>query len=81
VLDLLTGRFNVPRDRVAIAGYAETVPVAANDSEQGRAHNRRVDIVILSRQQALTEPAPIASGSGPVRMASPKPAAARPGGL
>jgi chemotaxis protein MotB len=56
VLDLLTGRLEIPRERVAIAGYADTAPVAANDSEAGRARNRRVDIVILSRQQALTEP-------------------------
>jgi chemotaxis protein MotB len=58
VLDLLTGRFEIPRERVAIAGYADTAPVAANDSEAGRARNRRVDIVILNRQQALTEPVP-----------------------
>jgi len=77
-LELLNGRFNVPRERVAIAGYAETVPVAANDSEQGRAHNRRVDIVILSRQQALTEPAPIAPGRGVASVVNPKPAAMRP---
>ena len=75
VLELLGGRFNVPRERVAIAGYAETVPVAPNDSEQGRARNRRVDIVILSRQQALTEPAPVA-GAGNTGAASAKPASA-----
>lgn len=63
VLDLLTGRFEVPRERVAIAGYADTTPIAANDSETGRARNRRVDIVILSRQQALTEPVPAAAAA------------------
>src|SRR5882724_1508755 len=63
VLDLLTGRFEIPRERLAIVGYAETAPVAANDSEAGRARNRRVDIVILNRQQALTEPVPAATAA------------------
>jgi chemotaxis protein MotB len=56
VLQLLNGRFEIPRDRMAIGGYAETVPVAPNDSERGRARNRRVDIVILNHQQAVNEP-------------------------
>jgi chemotaxis protein MotB len=63
VLDLLTGRFEIPRERLAIAGYADTAPLAANDSEAGRARNRRVDIVILSHQQALTEPVPAATAA------------------
>jgi len=64
VLELLNGRFNVPRERLAIAGYAETVPVAANDSEQGRARNRRVDIVILNLRQT-TEPVVLEGGAQP----------------
>lgn len=70
VLDLLTGRFEIPRERVAIAGYADTAPLAANDSEAGRARNRRVDIVILNRRQALTEPVP-AAAAAPVPPAAP----------
>jgi len=31
-----------------IAGFSDTVPMATNDTEEGRAYNRRVDIVILS---------------------------------
>jgi len=31
-----------------IAGFADTVPVATNDTEEGRALNRRVEIIILS---------------------------------
>ncbi|MCL2441276.1 MAG: flagellar motor protein MotB [Treponema sp.] len=30
-----------------IAGFSSTVPVSSNDTEEGRANNRRVDIVIL----------------------------------
>ncbi len=56
VLELLHGRYAIPRDRVAIAGYADTVPVDTNESEEGRARNRRVDIVILSKNARMAEP-------------------------
>ena len=56
LLELLSTRFGVPRDRLSIAGYAETAPVAPNDTEEGRAKNRRVDIVILNEQGILGEP-------------------------
>ena len=35
---------------MAIAGYADTMPVDSNETEEGRAHNRRVDVVILNQQ-------------------------------
>jgi chemotaxis protein MotB len=50
VLELLATRYGVPRGRMAIAGYADTVPVASNDDEEGRRHNRRVDLVILNQR-------------------------------
>jgi chemotaxis protein MotB len=49
VLELLEGRFGIPASRFAVSGYADTKPVDSNDSAEGRAHNRRVDIVILNR--------------------------------
>jgi chemotaxis protein MotB len=33
--------------RFQITGFADTMPVASNETEEGRANNRRVDIVIL----------------------------------
>ncbi len=79
VLDLLTSRFHVPLQRLAIAGYAETIPVAANDTEEGRARNRRVDIVILNRQQLVNEPAPAAVSAGnPAPPAKPQTSAQQP---
>jgi chemotaxis protein MotB len=56
LLEILVERFGVPPRRLAVAGYAETAPVASNESEQGRARNRRVDIIILNEQGVMAEP-------------------------
>jgi len=45
---LLIVRYRFSPERLSAAGYAEYHPIAANDSPQGRAQNRRVDVVILS---------------------------------
>ena len=47
---LLIQRYRFPPDHLSAAGYAEYHPIASNDSPQGRAQNRRVDIVVLSGQ-------------------------------
>lgn len=49
VLTLLESRFGIPASRLALAAYADNDPVAENESAEGRARNRRVDIVILSQ--------------------------------
>jgi chemotaxis protein MotB len=49
MLEVLAGRFGIPRDRFGISGYADTMPVDSNETPEGRAHNRRVDIVILNQ--------------------------------
>jgi chemotaxis protein MotB len=46
----------VARERLSIAGYADTDPLAGNDTEAGREKNRRVDIVILNETGAQGEP-------------------------
>lgn len=56
LLELLTTQFHVPQDRLSIGGYADTAPVDSNDTEAGRARNRRVDIVILNQTGVMAEP-------------------------
>jgi chemotaxis protein MotB len=34
-------------ENLSVAGYAEFHPAASNDSAEGRARNRRVDLVLL----------------------------------
>ena len=46
----------VQRERLSIAGYADTAPLDSNDTEEGRQRNRRVDIVILNEKGIQGEP-------------------------
>lgn len=55
LMELFT-KFGVARERLSIAGYADTAPVDSNDTEEGRRRNRRVDIVILNESAAKGEP-------------------------
>jgi chemotaxis protein MotB len=71
MMELLTGQFAIPPQRMAIAGYADTAPLDSNDTPEGRAHNRRVDVVILNQQVKTTEP--VAAAPAPGRSAAPAP--------
>ena len=73
MMETLTERFALSKSRFAIAGYADTSPADTNDTAEGRAHNRRVDIVILNQQAMIKdEPAPV----GAAEAARPKAATA-----
>jgi chemotaxis protein MotB len=56
MLELLTTRYDVPESRMSVGGYAETIAIASNDTTEGRAQNRRVDIVILNENGLKGEP-------------------------
>jgi len=64
LLELLSSQFDVGRDRLSIAGYADTAPVGENNTEEGRARNRRVDIVILNQTGLQGEPARMGNANG-----------------
>jgi chemotaxis protein MotB len=71
-------------ERISAAGYAEFHPVASNDTAEGRAENRRVDLVVLPRTKinlsTLESPHPtgpwrkITDDDAPAQGASPAPA-------
>jgi outer membrane protein OmpA-like peptidoglycan-associated protein len=48
VVDYLV-RNGVDRSRLTAKGYGETMPVSSNDTEDGRAENRRVEFIITNR--------------------------------
>jgi chemotaxis protein MotB len=66
---LLILRYRFSPARLAAAGYAEYHPIASNATPQGRAQNRRVDIVILS-EHIVTSSVPVAAAAS----AKPSPA-------
>jgi chemotaxis protein MotB len=58
IVRLLIVRYNFSPERLSAAGYAEYHPIASNTSAQGRAQNRRVDLVILTEHVVRTEVVP-----------------------
>ena len=56
MLELLEKKFGINRANMAVAGYADTVPIGDNKTAEGRAKNRRVDIIILNQFGLTSEP-------------------------
>jgi len=48
VLESFCGTFQLSRTRFSVVGRADTLPIDSNETPQGRARNRRVDVVILN---------------------------------
>lgn len=40
-----------PKDNISVSGFGDTRPIAPNDTPQGRAKNRRVEISVISEVQ------------------------------
>jgi chemotaxis protein MotB len=56
---LLLSMKTIRADHLSAAGYAEFHPVAPNDTDEGRARNRRVDLVVLPRSKVtFADPKP-----------------------
>ncbi len=87
MMDMLADKYKVKHERMAIVGYADTMPAADNDTPEGRAKNRRVDIVLLSEYAMKSEPGKAAAKPGapssekpaeaPASKAAPAPAPAK----
>jgi chemotaxis protein MotB len=75
MIRLFITEFGFPPERLSAAGYAQFHPVASNATAEGRARNRRVDIVVLAPQA----PIPLSS-SAEAWPSRPSPAVARQDG-
>ena len=56
MLKLLQQKFGISPERLSVGGYADNAPVDSNETDEGRARNRRVDLVILSDEGLKSEP-------------------------
>jgi chemotaxis protein MotB len=63
VLRHLVDAFHFPPARLSASGYADTQPVADNATAEGRAANRRVEIVVIAQESI--EPLPAGSDDVP----------------
>jgi chemotaxis protein MotB len=70
---LFITRYEFSPDRLAAAGYAQYHPVDSNGTAEGRAHNRRVDIVVLKSGPglALEVPAHVPSAATRTNLGDP----------
>lgn len=57
MLEMLSSRFSVPESRMSVGGYGDTSPLSSNETAEGRAQNRRVDILLLNETGLKGEPA------------------------
>jgi OOP family OmpA-OmpF porin len=39
----------IPENRIVAKGYGKENPIASNDTEEGRAENRRVEFVVIKK--------------------------------
>jgi chemotaxis protein MotB len=58
IIKLFITKFDVAPNRLSASGYAEYYPTASNDTAEGRATNRRVDLVILNSISDAGVPTP-----------------------
>ena len=49
VVEYLSAGFKIPNERLISAAYGEYRPVAPNSTAQGRARNRRIEILVIRR--------------------------------
>lgn len=52
---LFLAQNQVPTSRISAVGYADTQPVTTNDTPEGRAQNRRIEIVLIPRLDELPD--------------------------
>lgn len=48
IIKLFIAKYRIAPNRLSASGYGEYYPVASNDTPEGRAQNRRVDLVLLN---------------------------------
>ncbi|MDQ2844241.1 MAG: OmpA family protein [Acidobacteriota bacterium] len=68
VMELMEKKAALRPERFLIGGSADNAPVSSNETEQGRAHNRRVEIVVLDSPATA---AAMVNAAHPMAVATP----------
>ena len=55
--------YGVPADRISAAAYADTQPAASNDTKEGRAQNRRIEIALVPNLDELPDLSGLETGT------------------
>ena len=55
VVTFLVEGTKFPKDKIALAGFADSRPIASNETAAGRARNRRVEIAIIAPNREMVE--------------------------
>jgi chemotaxis protein MotB len=72
LIKVFVTRYHFAPDRLAAAGYAEFHPVDTNRTPEGRAHNRRVDIVVLKSNIDPIASSPVTPSKPRVQVETPR---------
>jgi len=59
VVSYFIEKYNFPPERISAVGYAEYKPVAANDTPENRAFNRRIEIIVIKSDKPIINSKPI----------------------
>jgi chemotaxis protein MotB len=78
LIQLLISNYGLPPSHLSAAGYGEFHPVASNDTPEGRAQNRRLDVVILAPFQPMAQPQGKEKREDPAPATVPNPSAVHP---
>ncbi len=62
VVHFLQDKVSIPGERLSACGFGQFRPVADNDTPEGRAQNRRIQVVLVPAEGKIVKP--LASGGG-----------------